>query len=55
LPDAVTIDISPLKIGSHIRVRDLNVNGVTFLDSPSNVIVGVQTTRNVVAADADKK
>lgn len=51
LPDAVTIDISPLKIGSHIRVRDLSVEGVAFLDSPSNVIVGVQMTRNVVAAE----
>lgn len=55
LPDAITIDISPLKIGGHIRVRDLSVDGVTFLDSQSNVIVGVQTTRNVVAAEPDKK
>jgi hypothetical protein len=39
-----------------VRVRDLNVEGVTFLDSPANVIVGVQTTRNVAAAEtADKK
>ena len=55
LPDAVTIDISPLKIGSHIRVRDLSVEGVAFLDSPSNVIVGVQLKCNVVAVEDDKK
>lgn len=56
LPDFVSVDISPLKIGSSIRVRDLNVDGVTFLDSPSNVIVGVRMTRNVAAeATAEKK
>jgi len=56
LPDYVSIDITGLKIGSNVRVRDLNVEGVTFLDSPANVIVGVQTTRNVAAAEtADKK
>lgn len=55
LPDYVTVDITPLNIGGNIRVRDLNANGVTFLDSPSNVIVGVRMTRNVVAAEGDKK
>lgn len=55
LPDFITVDISPLKIGSNIRVRDLSIDGVTFLDSPSNVIVGVVTTRNVVAETAEKK
>lgn len=55
LPDFVTVDISPLKIGGNIRVRDLSVDGVTFLDSPSNVIVGVRMTRNVAAEASDKK
>lgn len=56
LPDFVTVDISPLKIGGSTRVRDLNIDGVTFLDSPANVVVGVRTTRNVAAeATADKK
>ncbi len=56
LPDHISIDITPLKIGGNIRVRDLNVEGVTFLDSPSNVIVGVRITRNVAAeATAEKK
>ncbi len=56
MPDHVTVDISPLKIGGNIRVRDLQVDGVTFLDSASNVIVGVRMTRNVAAeATAEKK
>jgi len=55
LPDFIPVDISPLKIGDDVRVRDLNLDGVTFLDSPANVIVGVRTTRNVVAAAEEKK
>ena len=48
LPDNIEIDITPLKIGSSVRVRDLVSKGITFLDIPSNVVVGVRITRNVV-------
>ena len=48
LPDFVEIDITPLKIGNSVRVRDLERKGITFLDSPSNVVVGVRVTRAVV-------
>jgi len=52
LPDFISVDISPLKIGGSVRVRDLQIDGVTFLDSPSNVIVGVRMSRNVTAEAA---
>ncbi len=56
LPDFIDVDITPLKIGGNIRVRDLKVSGVEFLDSPSNVVISVRTTRNVVAEPTtDKK
>jgi large subunit ribosomal protein L25 len=48
LPDSIQVDVTPLNIGQSIRVSDLKVNGVEFLDSPNNVIVGVRVTRNVV-------
>jgi large subunit ribosomal protein L25 len=48
LPDAIEIDISPLKIGDSIRIRDLKKEGVEFLDSPNNIVVGVRVTRQVV-------
>ncbi len=48
MPDFITVDISPMKIGSNVRVRDINVKGVTFLDTPNNVVVTVRVTRNVV-------
>ena len=56
MPDFISVDISNMKIGSSVRVRDINVKGITFLDSPANVIVSVNMTRNVVAETAaDKK
>lgn len=57
LPDFITVDISSMKIGDTIRVRDLNLSDVTLLESPTNVIVSVNTTRNVSAeaAEAAKK
>jgi large subunit ribosomal protein L25 len=48
LPDSITIDISPLEIGDSVKVGDLKIPNVTFLESPSSVVVGVQTARQVV-------
>lgn len=50
LPDSVDINIENLNIGEAIRVKDLNIEGVQFLDTPSMVIVTVRMTRNVAAA-----
>jgi large subunit ribosomal protein L25 len=58
LPEAVTVDISPLEIGQSIRVSDVNIEGITLLDDPNATLVMVKTTRNVAetpAAAADKK
>ncbi|HRH66398.1 MAG TPA: 50S ribosomal protein L25/general stress protein Ctc [Bacteroidia bacterium] len=49
LPDNVEVKINTLEIGDTIRVRDMQLPGVEFLDSPSNVITAVRTTRAVVA------
>lgn len=53
LPDAITIDVTPLTIGQSVRVSDLKMDGVEFLDSQSNIIVGIRTTRNVVETPAE--
>ena len=41
MPDAVKIDITPLKIGDKIRVADLNISGLKFFDPENAVIVGM--------------
>lgn len=50
LPDFIEVKIDDLNIGDDVRVRDLSMEGVTFLDTASNVIAGVKTTRAVAAA-----
>lgn len=50
LPDFIEIKIDEMEIGDDVRVRDMKLTGVDFLDSPSNVITAVKTTRVVAAA-----
>ncbi|MBL0339730.1 MAG: 50S ribosomal protein L25/general stress protein Ctc [Bacteroidetes bacterium] len=53
LPDAVTVDVTNLTIGQSVRVGDLKLEGVEFLDTANNIIVGIRTTRNVVETPAE--
>jgi large subunit ribosomal protein L25 len=56
LPDAIIVDISSLKIGDNIRVRDLKVPGCKVHESEASVVVGVQATRASIAdAQANEK
>jgi len=54
LPDAITLDITKLKIGQSIRVNSINIPGVTFLDPANAVVVSVKMARGAVkGADID--
>lgn len=48
MPEAVTVDVAPLKIGDSIRVKDIKIDGIEFLNIPTATVVGVRITRNVV-------
>lgn len=48
LPDDITVNIEELEIGQSVKVGDVKVDNVAFLDSPNNVIVAVRTARQVV-------
>jgi large subunit ribosomal protein L25 len=45
IPDYIEVDISKIDIGSAIRVKDLKVEGIEFMDRPNNVVVTVKVTR----------
>jgi large subunit ribosomal protein L25 len=45
----IEVNVKKLKIGQSIRVRDLEVEGVEFMDSGSNPIVSVGVTRAAMA------
>ena len=54
LPEAITLDIAKLKIGMSIRVKNIEIPGVTILDPASAVVVSVKMARGAVkGADAD--
>ena len=54
MPDAVSIDISPIKIGDKIRVGDIIVSGLNFLDPKNAVVVGVQTARVIIEEEEEE-
>ena len=48
LPDWVTVNTDHLDIGDSIKVGEVRLENVKFLDSPNNIIVGVRTARTVI-------
>ncbi len=48
LPDEVTVSIDGLEIGDSVKISDMKLENVLFLDPASSVIVGVRTARAVV-------
>ncbi len=45
MPDTITIAIDAMEIGHSIRVEDIKVDGLTFLNAPNVTVVAVQVTR----------
>lgn len=54
-PDAVDVDISPLRIGMSVRVRDIEIPGLTVLEPAGAVIVGVKTARGVIDEEEEEE
>ena len=50
LPDVINVDVTKLGIGQNIKVGDLSVNNVDFLDNKSNVVASVIVTRAAKSA-----
>ena len=53
LPDNVTIDITPMKIGDKVYVKDLDVTNFDILTAGSSVVVAVKTARGVVEEEEE--
>jgi large subunit ribosomal protein L25 len=50
LPDFITVNVEPLEIGGVVKVSQMKIDGVTFLDAPNVVIAAVRMTRAAAAA-----
>lgn len=56
LPEVVTIDITNVKIGGSIKVKDVSLENVECLDNENAVIIAVKTSRTAVAvSDGDEE
>lgn len=55
LPDAITLDISPLRIGHSFRVKDITIPGVEILDPANSVVVSVKMARGAADVDDDEE
>ena len=57
LPDDVKVDISALDIEDYVKVNNLNVEGVEFLNVPTSIVVMIKATRGVedAAAETEEK
>jgi large subunit ribosomal protein L25 len=50
LPDVITIDVTKLGIGQSIKVADLKLENIEFLDSKSSMVVSIITSRAAKSA-----
>ena len=55
LPDFIEIDITPLKIGDKVYVRDLEQEKYSFLHTENTVVCQVRTSRTAVADDDEEE
>ena len=49
LPETIEIDITELRIGNSIRITDLSIEGIDFLNNSNDVVVAVKTARAAIA------
>ena len=54
LPDAITLDITKMKIGEKIYVRDIDADKFDILTSGNAVVVAVKTARNVIEVEEEE-
>ncbi len=55
LPDFIDVDISKLEIGDSVKVEELDVDKVTFLDPEHAVVVMVKSTRTAALGEDEEE
>ena len=54
LPESVELDVTEMRIGSSIRIKDLNIADVTILEPADAVVVGVKMARGAAADEEEE-
>lgn len=55
LPEFISVDITKLKIGQSVKVGELSVPGLTFLDAANAVVVAVKMSRVATIVDDEEE
>lgn len=55
IPEQVEIDITKLRIGQSIKVKDILLDNVEFLDNDNAVVIAVKTSRVAVDEELDEE
>lgn len=55
IPDTIEIDISPLRIGSSVRVKDLESDGFKLLSAANAVVVSVKMSRGALDEEEEEE
>lgn len=55
LPEFITIDITSLKVGQTVKVGELSVPGITFLDAANAVVVAIKASRTAAASQDEEE
>jgi len=53
LPDFITINIGKMKIGHSVKVKDVKIPGVTFLENENQILVSIKAKRGAKLDDSD--
>jgi len=53
LPEAIVLDVTDLRIGQSVRIKDITIPGIEVLDPANSVVVSVKMARG--AADVDEE
>src|SRR5574344_1775738 len=54
IPEFIPVDISGMDIDASIKVSEIHVDNVTFMENPNAVVAAVLSTRNVEAASTEE-
>ncbi len=52
IPDEITVAIDAMEIGHVVRVEDIKVKGLTFINAAKNTVISVDITRAAIAEEA---
>jgi len=55
LPDTIEIDVTALKIGGKVRVNEIEIDGVSFLNPEGAVVAAVQMARGASEDDDEEE